>query len=731
MQKRNLYGFGAFVLDPEPPVLLGTKGVVGLPPKVVTTLLALVERRGELVSKQELMEIVWPETFVEEANLTQNIFLLRRELGKAPDGQDYIQTLAKRGYRLNVPVVEIERSGGEPVANAPKLVEAEAATPLTQSRLRTGTRSRPIALGAVLLALLLVAGAWTWHMALLRPAVSGYVQITHDGRVKRGHLITMGGPDAALFTDGVNVYFTEGASDAPELAEVSALGGDTVTIPVSFGQPQLLDLSRSRSELLVSGDVRPSPSSTLWALPIPGGAARQLGGIKGRDGSWSPDGETLAFIEGSDLYLAKRDGRDALKVATLPGPGWMPRWSPDGRLIRLSIFNVHSSEISLWEVGRGGQGLRQLLTGWKTAEGPMDECCGSWTPDGRDFLFQTTRLGRSEIWSMPSDGGVYAGLLTRVDRKAFEPRQLTHGQLSSLAPVLSPDGRKLFVIGQQLRSEMERFDGSARQFVPYRAPALSDVSADFVDVSRDGQWIAYVDFPGGTLWRSRMDGRERLQLTTPPMQVMVPFWSPDGKEIVFYGYNSGRRPQAYIVSAQGGEARPAQLDGNNQMTMNWSPDGKLLMYSEFPFFVADPSRIVVHVLDPKTQRVETLPGSQGMFAAAWSPDGRRVAAWGPNGRDLMLFEFKTRQWTQIASGAGFPTWSRDGQYVYFMRPGEDTAILRVRVTDTRIEEVASLKGVRLAGRLAGIALNLTPEGDPLILRDVGTEEIYSLDWHTR
>jgi len=63
------------------------------------------------------------------------------------------------------------------------------------------------------------------------------VQITHDGTVKRGHLIAQGGPDAALFTDGVNVHFTEGTSDAPELAEVSALGGETAKIPVSFGQP--------------------------------------------------------------------------------------------------------------------------------------------------------------------------------------------------------------------------------------------------------------------------------------------------------------------------------------------------------------------------------------------------------------------------------------------------------------------------------------------------------------
>ena len=204
-----------------------------------------------------------------------------------------------------------------------------------------------------------------------------------------------------------------------------------------------------------------------------------------------------------------------------------------------------------------------LLDGWNTAAGPIDECCGSWTPDGRDFVFQTTRLGRSEIWSMPASNGLYSDLLERIGKNGSEPQQLTNGQLSSLAPVLSPDGRRLFVTGQQLRSEVERFDARTKQFVPYGAPAVSGVSADFVDRSRDGLWIAYVDFPGGTLWPSKIDGSERLQLTTPPMQVMVPFWSPDGKKIVFYGCNSGTRPQAYIVSAQGGEAKPAQVDGGN------------------------------------------------------------------------------------------------------------------------------------------------------------------------
>ena len=577
MIKSKLYGFGVFVLDPDQGILSGEKGIVGLPPKVTATLVALVERRGDIISKKELMDTVWPDSFVDEGNLTQNISLLRKQLGKSPAGEDYIQTLPKRGYRLTVAVVDMVKPG-QKVEEAPPEITHKTFGPTSE---RSWLRSYGFLIGCSVVVVVLLMGAASllrdasWH-----PAVSGYVQLTHDGMVKRGHLISVGGPDAAIFTDGVNVYFTEGSSDTLGIAEVSAVGGETAKISVNFGQPQLLDLSLKRSELLVSGDVNPSPYPALWAIALPGGVARQIG-PQARDASWSPDGESLAFLQGADLYLAKWNGAGARKLITLPGPGWMPRWSPDGRLIRLSVFDIRSSVTSLWEVGTDGQRLHRLLEGWNTKDGPIDVCCGSWTPDGRDFVFQTTRLGRSEIWSMPAKPSPVAALWKLIDKGASDPVQLTSGQLSSLAPALSPNGKKLFVIGQQLRSEMQRYDSRTRQFVAYGAPALSSVSADFVDISRDGRWITYVAFPEGTLWRSRIDGTERLQLTSPPMQVMVPFWSPDGSQIVFYGYNSGQQQQAYIVSAQGGEARPAQIGGGSQMSTNWSPDGRSLMYSDF------------------------------------------------------------------------------------------------------------------------------------------------------
>lgn len=110
--QREIYEFGPYSLDSAQTLLRRAGNVVQLQPRALETLLVLVRRRGEVVSKQELMDSVWPDSFVEEGNLTQNIFLLRRELGKTPEGEEYIQTLPKRGYRMNMPVSHSIRSIG-------------------------------------------------------------------------------------------------------------------------------------------------------------------------------------------------------------------------------------------------------------------------------------------------------------------------------------------------------------------------------------------------------------------------------------------------------------------------------------------------------------------------------------------------------------------------------------------------------------------------------------------
>ena len=98
------------------------------------------------------------------------------------------------------------------------------------------------------------------------------------------------------------------------------------------------------------------------------------------------------------------------------------------------------------------------------------------------------------------------------------------------------DGKKLFVVGWLRRAELARYDAKSKQFVPF----MSGMSADGPNFSKDAQWVAYTSIPEGNLWRSKVDGTAKLQLTFPPVTAYEPRWSPDGKRIAFQGIRPGQ-----------------------------------------------------------------------------------------------------------------------------------------------------------------------------------------------
>ena len=146
---------------------------------------------------------------------------------------------------------------------------------------------------------------------------------------------------------------------------------------------------------------------------------------------------------------------------------------------------------------------------------PPAKRCGNWTPDGRYYVFQSTRNGRTNIWSIRDTAGFFR-------KSVRDPVQLTSGQMDSSAPVFSRDGNKLFVIGSAPREEIIRYDAKSGQFVPY----LAGVSADSLAFSTEGNWVAYVTFPEGTLWRSKAtaarDSNLRLLRCRRPCRVGRP-----------------------------------------------------------------------------------------------------------------------------------------------------------------------------------------------------------------
>ena len=406
-------------------------------------------------------------------------------------------------------------------------------------------------------------------------------------------------------------------------------------------------------------------------------------------------------------------GGSPRKFATFDGPPYWLRLSPDGRVVR---FTVSSNSLnSLWKVAADGSNPHRMLERWRGAASPSN---GNWTPDGRYFLFQAILNGRSDIWTLREKGDPF-------HKVSQEPLRLTAGPMSFYSPQPSADGKKIFVIGDQPRAELVRYDAKSGLFVPY----LRGISAGQVTFSRDGQWVAYTTFPDGNLWRSRVDGGEKLQLTNAPISAGFPQWSPDGREIAFINFEVGKTQAIYLVPADGGSPRELHATSFNVWRVNWTPDGNSILYAEAEGGAGTPSTLI-HFLDLKTLKVSTLPASRQRYWPALSPDGRYLVAVPVDAQKLVLFDFASQKWSELASASiGFTQWSSDSKYVYFDTGySANAAVYRVRISDRKLERVADLRDFRRVVTTFISWSGVTPDGSPLLMRDTGTQEVYALDF---
>ena len=565
--------------------------------------------------------------------------------------------------------------------------------PTTRSRLRI-----TIHLFAAILALFIAVVTLLWTQAKPVPRVSNYVQLTHDGQQK-----------SVIGTESSRLHFYVLSPTYRGVAAISTSGGEPSQLHILPSANFLpINLSSDGSELLALEAPDAHREGELWSVPLIGGSPRPMGGITG-DASWSRDGKSLAYAKGSDIFAVNGDGSQLRKVATIANSAFINNlaWSPDGSHIRFDVYSSSSALVSIWETALDGSAAHRLLSDWLD---PLDSaCCGRWTADGRYFVFQS----QGRIWVVPRN----RSLLQRQQK----PIRLTSSPMLLGSPTPSADGKRLFVVGTTLRGELMRFDSKSRQYAPF----LDGISADYPTFSKDGQWIAYVSYPDGVLWRSRVDGSDRLRLAMVPRSYPVtPRWSPDGRKLVFFAFPSGEQSKVYEISRDGGTPRLVMPDyAEPQRDPNWSPAGDKILFAGNP-----ESKSEIRILDLKTGQLSTLPGSQGLWSPRWSPDGRYVPALSADSGKLLVFDFKTQKWTELAQGRpGWMNWSKDGRYLVFMDQSETGSVLRVRMSDGEIERVLDLKDFIGTGFL-GISLALAPDDSPLLLKNNGTQDIYSLDW---
>jgi serine/threonine protein kinase/Tol biopolymer transport system component len=589
-----------------------------------------------------------------------------------------------------------QQTASHPSVAVPKTVASEG---------RPGWRHmRWLAVLGVLATLAIVVLAFWLRAPLSAPKVLRYTQLTSDRERKSFPLVT----------DGTRLYFTMPKKIGWTIAQVSASGGETAPIPSHFDDIQLADISPNGAELLIGQFDSPS-DVPIYILPLPAGLPRRVGSILAHGASWSPAGEQIVYAHDNELFLAKRDGSESRRLVTLVGPAFWPRWSPDGKRMRFTVSLAGS--LSLWEVASDGTRLHPLLPGWNS---PPSECCGNWTPDGNYFVFQSERVANEiTLWAIQEKSGF-------LRKRNQQPIQLTTGQSLMVGPVPSRDGKKLFAIQGAPLGELVRYDAKSQQFLPY----LSGVSAIQLAFSKDGQWVAFASYPDGTLWRSKVDGTERLRLTSPPMAILHPHWSPDGKEIAFAANTPGKPFHVYIVSTDGGAPKEVTKGEHDGLSPNWSLDGNSLFFGNGQADSAGVHASAIYRLNLKTNQLTAVIGSEGKWYPKLSPGDNYIAALS-NSNHLMLFDVKTQKWTELTqTTADHPAWSHDGKYVYFDSTVEgEPAFYRVQIKDHKLERVASLKDVKrpTSGTFSSWT-GLAPDGSPLALRDISTFEIYALDW---
>jgi Tol biopolymer transport system component len=196
------------------------------------------------------------------------------------------------------------------------------------------------------------------------------------------------------------------------------------------------------------------------------------------------------------------------------------------------------------------------------------------------------------------------------------------------------------------------------------------------------------------------------------------------------GFSPDQKGKMYLVSVDGGTPHLVLPESTEEWDPGYSSDGSKIVFGGNP----TESNPTIKILDLGTRQVSTVPNSNGLFSPRWSPDRRYLVAAPYDSSKLMLFDFATQKWEELAQvSCGFPNWSKNSDYVYFLhgflQGGEQASVMRVHIADKRVERAADLRNLRVTGYWS-IWLGLAPDDSLLLLRDTGSQDVYALDWHT-
>ncbi len=644
--------FEEFTVDPNRRVLFKNGKIVNLNPKTFDLLLALVERQGEIVGKDELLETVWDGQFVEEGNLTVNISLLRKALGDKTTEPRFLVTVPGKGYKFIAPVNFVENENRTVRETTEKIIElSDTSEPDGEpSDSAVGNRSLPF---YVFFGISLIFGAlfavvyftdlrnFFWESESSKPSIEASQQrliSTFPG----SHSQPSFSPDGKL------VAFVESAGNGSQIWVKDLSGGAPVQITNGIENAERPHWSPVGNEIVFT--CRSGGNPDICTVPANGGDPKKIIN-EGRNPGWSRDGEQLVFERGYEIWTANKDGTNQRLVKGVPQTDLLlvdrlPAFSPDGSLIAF-FQNDKSPMGDYWIIPAEGGTARQHT---------FDMTYGGavrWMPDGKTIIFPSRRGGSLTLWSVPVDGG--------------EPEPVLKGAGEDTEPDISHDGKKLIYTNTRKSFVLTVTDSQTGKSRAVRESNLEIINPSF---SPDGSKIAFFGFDSsGDLHIHKIDssGENLVQITGgKDVKNIQPQWSADGQTIYFYQMHPTHTFRK--IPASGGESAEIAPDWywerNNEAHV--SPDETKIVYTKLE--KGKSAATFIRDIATGKETEFSLPLRHPRF----SHDGKLIVgtliAGGKHARnELMICPVDGSPCRGIAEGI-HPKWSADDTKIFYYGP---------------------------------------------------------------